>query len=92
MLRKDAHDRTDIWFVREDGSNLSECVADLLLVIERDGLPLLGRLHDPCTVVEIVRDEGLPIRADSPAGRDLLRAATGACDERHGRSKRPGGA
>ena len=82
VLRTDVHDRTDTWFVREDGTNLSECVADLLVVIERDGLPLLQRLHDPCAVAGIVRDEHLSIPPDSPAGRDLLKAATQACDER----------
>jgi len=82
VLRTDKHDRTDTWFVREDGANLSECVADLLLVIERDGLPLLQRLHDPCTVAEIVRDGHLSTPPDSPAGRELLKAATRACDER----------
>jgi len=84
VLRSDVHDRTDTWFVREDGANLSECVADLLLVIERDGLPLLQRLHDPCAVAEIVRDGQLLIPPDSPVGRDLLKAATRACEEHHG--------
>jgi hypothetical protein len=83
VLRTDVHDRVDIWFVREDGANLFECVADLLLVIERDGLPLLERLHDPCVVAEIVRDGHLSIRPDSPVGRDVLNAAIGACDNRH---------
>jgi hypothetical protein len=84
VLRADVHDRKDTWFVREDAANLSECVADLLLVIERDGLPLLQRLHDPCAVAEIVREGQLAIRPDSPVGRDLLRAALQACDERQG--------
>jgi hypothetical protein len=84
VLRRDVHDRIDIWFVREDGANLSLCVADLLLVIERDGLPLLQRLHDPCAVAEIVRGGHLSIRPDSPVGRDVLHAAIGACDERQG--------
>ena len=83
VLRSDVHDRTDTWFVRDDGANLSDCVTDLLLVIERDGLPLLQRLHDPCAVAEIVRNGHLSIRPDSPVGRDLLKAATRACDERH---------
>jgi hypothetical protein len=84
VLRTDVHDRNDIWFVREDGANLSECVADLVLVIERDGLPLLQRLHDPCAVAEIVRDGHLSIRPDSPVGRDVLNAAIGECDECQG--------
>jgi hypothetical protein len=84
VLRTDVHDGIDNWFVREDGANLSVCVVDLLLAIERDGLPLLQRLHDPCAVAEIVRDGQLSIRADSPAGRDLLNAALQACDRRQG--------
>ena len=84
VLRTDVHDRADTWFVREDGANLSDCVADLLLAIERDGLPLLERLHDPCAVAESVRAGQLSIRPDSPAGRDLLEAALRACDERRG--------
>jgi len=84
VLRTDVHDRTDTWFVREDGTNLSECVLDLLAVIERDGLPLLQRLHDPCVVAQIVREGQLSIRPDSPAGRDLLKSALLACDERQG--------
>lgn len=84
VLRTDVHDRTDTWFVREDGANLSACVVDLLLAIERDGLPLLQRLHDPCAVAETVRDGQLSIRPDSPAGRDLLKAVLQACDERRG--------
>jgi len=85
VLRTDVHDRADTWFVREDGANWSECVADLLVVIERDGLPLLQRLHDPCAVEEIVRDGHLSMRPDSPVGRRLLEAATRACDERQER-------
>jgi hypothetical protein len=89
VLRTDVHDRTDTWFVREDGANLSECVVDLLLAIERVGLPLLQRLHDPCAVAEILRDGPLAIRPDSPAGRDLLEAAHQACDELRGSSRLP---
>jgi len=42
-------------FVRDDGSNLEEDVADLLAAVEREGLSLLEAFHDPCAVVRIVR-------------------------------------
>ena len=39
VFRHDTHDRADIWFVRADGSNLEECLADALQVIRDEGLP-----------------------------------------------------
>lgn len=39
VLRRDVHDRPDIWFVLADGSNLGECAADALRAIREDGLP-----------------------------------------------------
>ena len=41
VLRRDTHDRSEIWFVRADGSNLKECVADALGAIRGNGLPWL---------------------------------------------------
>jgi hypothetical protein len=38
-MRKDTHDRPDIWFVRADGSNLEECLADALRAVRNEGLP-----------------------------------------------------
>lgn len=39
-------DRTDIFFVAKDGSNLDEVVADARGVLERTGLPCLERFRD----------------------------------------------
>lgn len=39
VTRTDTHDRPDIWFVRADGSNLSDCLRDALRTIREDGLP-----------------------------------------------------
>jgi hypothetical protein len=33
VIRRDAHDRPDIWFVRVDGSNLDESISDLVRVV-----------------------------------------------------------
>ncbi len=42
VIRKDVHDRPDVWFVREDGSNLDECLADLVAVVTASALPWIG--------------------------------------------------
>ena len=47
VLRADVHERPDIWYVLEDGSNLDEVVADLLKVV-LSTLPDLDSLRDPC--------------------------------------------
>jgi hypothetical protein len=39
VLRRDRHDREDIWFVRPDGTNLIDTVDDALHAIRDDGLP-----------------------------------------------------
>ena len=79
VLRRDTHDRADTWFVLADGSNLSENVSDLLGVVERDGLPLLERFHDPCAVAALAREGALHMTPDSLAGRDVIEAAEAAC-------------
>jgi hypothetical protein len=50
VLRPDRHDRTDVWFVRDDGSDLAGNVGDLTEVMASTGLPMLERFHDPCAV------------------------------------------
>ncbi len=82
ILRHGTHDRADTWFVREDGSNVEENIADLLAVVEREGMPLLEAFHDPCAVVRMVRAEELWIVPSSPAGQDVIAAAVDACTER----------
>jgi hypothetical protein len=39
VFRRDQHDRTDIWFVVPDGTNLGDCLDDALQAIGADGLP-----------------------------------------------------
>ena len=79
VLRRDRHDRPDIWFVKDDGSNLDEVIADLWHVTESIGLPVLDRLHDPCAVIEMVLDRTLVSDPTSMAATDILDAARRTC-------------
>jgi hypothetical protein len=78
VIRRDAHDRPDIWFVREDGSNLDESISDLRRVVVAHAVPRLDRMHDPCQVIGLV-ESGQIAKPDSPNGLDLLRRARQAC-------------
>jgi hypothetical protein len=82
VLRRDRHDRPDIWFVLEDGSNLGEVLEDLRNAVETVGLPMLDLFHDPCQVVGLLQDSTLYMQANSPAGIATIEAAQRACAER----------
>lgn len=82
VIRRDRHDRSDVWFVRDDGSNLAEVVADLWGVAERVGLPALDRMHDPCQTEALLRDRTVVVDPDSLSGYELLEQARLACQER----------
>ena len=79
VLRTDRHDRPDIWYVKDDGSNLGEVVADLWHVTQSVGLPALDRMHDPCQVIEMVMDRTLVSDPESPVARYILAAARSLC-------------
>ena len=81
VLRRNVHDRPDIWFVRDDGSNLSEAVNDLRTVVDRDGLPTLERFHDPCSVIDMAESGALAPRPGSPAALEIVHAARRLCPE-----------
>ena len=76
VLRRDRHDRTDVWFVRDDGSNLAENVGDLTEVVSSMGLPMIERFHDPCAVREMFEAGIVGISLD---GRYDLDDATRDC-------------
>ena len=77
VLRTDVHDRPEIWYVLEDGSNLGAVLDDLIAVV-MTALPDLITLRDPCiTATRIERgDFGSP---ESPRGNELTQAANAAC-------------
>jgi hypothetical protein len=80
VIRRDRHDRPDIWFVKDDGSNLDEVIADLWQVTHDVGLPQLDRLHDPCAVIDLVTD-GVVANPGSPVADAILEMARAACGE-----------
>ena len=75
MLRRDTHDRPDVWYVLEDGSNLNEVARDLLDVALTVGLPFLDAVHDPAEAIAIIRSGGFGLNPDSPLARDLIHRA-----------------
>jgi hypothetical protein len=79
VLRTDRHDRPDIWFVKDDASNLDEVIADLWHVTQTVGLPVLNRLHDPCAVIEMVLDRTLVSDPESMFAEGILHAARRIC-------------
>jgi hypothetical protein len=54
VLRRDVHDRPDIWFVREDGSNLDADLRDMMSVVLSEGLAFLSTIHDPVGVLGLL--------------------------------------
>jgi hypothetical protein len=46
VLRTETHDRSDIWFVLPDGSNLDECVQEAVAAIAREGLSWFDSLRE----------------------------------------------
>jgi hypothetical protein len=65
VLRRDVHDRPDIWYVREDGSNLDEDLRDMMAVVMSAGLAFLSTIHDPVGVLGLLERGDIGNR-DSP--------------------------
>lgn len=72
VLRRDVHDRPDVWFVKEDGSYLIEVMSDLLTVIEGKGLTMLQQFSNPEAVIGLVQSGKLICRPGSPVANELL--------------------
>jgi hypothetical protein len=81
VLRRDTHDRPDIWFVRADGSNFDEVIADLWAVTASVAIPTLARFHRPCDVIDLVMDRTIVSDPGSPAAREILHAARRVCPD-----------
>ena len=54
LVDRSVKERPEIWFMREDGSNLDENVDDIVSVVLTDGLDLLDQFHDPQVVLELI--------------------------------------
>jgi hypothetical protein len=70
LIDRSVHDVPDIWFMRDDGSNLIENVNDMTSVVLTSGLDLLDRFHDPRDALRLI-DSGSLLNPDSPHADDL---------------------
>lgn len=75
VLRTDVHDRPDVWFVLEDGTNLDQVLHDLADVVHERGLPILERFHDAEEVVQMARNGELHTGPTSPVSQRVVQAA-----------------
>ena len=75
VLRRDTHDRPDIWYVLDDGTNIDEVVADLTQVVLSVGLPRLDAFHQPIAVIAMVEAGELGARPGSSVATDLIHQA-----------------
>lgn len=72
VLRRDTHDRSDIWYVLDDGTNLDVVVDDLVDVVLSVGLPRLDAFHQPAAVIAMVEAGELDARPGSPVAWNLV--------------------
>jgi hypothetical protein len=70
LIDRAVHDVPDIWYMREDGSNLDENLRDLTSVVVSAGMDLLDEFHDPVRVLELIQTGAL-LNAESPHADDL---------------------
>jgi hypothetical protein len=70
VVHQAVHDRPDIWYMRDDGSNMDENLLDLTTVVLSAGLDLLDQFHDPLLVLELIETGGL-LNPESPRAYEL---------------------
>ena len=66
------HDRIDIWYMRDDGSNVDENCRDITSVVLTQGLRLLDRIHDPTQALALI-DGGTLVPSTSPMASEVRR-------------------
>jgi hypothetical protein len=74
VLRHDTHDRADIWFILDDGSNLAGVLDDLTKAIVDVGLKCIDSVHRPEQVREMLLNGQLSPMLQSATGEALLMA------------------
>lgn len=83
VLRRDRHDRPDIWYVLDDGTNLHETITDVRAQCIEQAVPLLDRLQDPCQALAMIEQDRF-VKPDSPTGLQLRNKSKGACTGNYG--------
>jgi hypothetical protein len=65
LVNQSVHDVPDIWYMRDDGSNLDENLQDLTSAVLTAGMDLLDQWHDPELVLDLI-EAGRLLNAESP--------------------------
>jgi hypothetical protein len=73
LVDRTAHDVPDIWYMRDDGSNMDQNLEDLTAVVLSSGMYLLDQFHDPQQVLDLIRSGSL-LNAESPRAFYLTEA------------------
>ncbi len=73
LVDRAVHDVPDIWYMRNDGSNLDENIRDLTSVVLSAGMDLLDQFHDPRRVLELI-ETGWLLNPRSPRADELREA------------------
>lgn len=71
LVNRDVQDVPDIWYMRDDGSNMDENLRDMTAVLLGAGLRFLDEWHDPRRVLELIRSGEL-LNAESPHAYRLI--------------------
>ena len=71
LIDPEVHDRADIWYMRDDGSNVEENCRDITAVALDEGLAFLDRVHDPKQALALVDDGSLLTNPVSPRATEL---------------------
>ncbi len=88
LIDRAPHDRPDIWYVRDDGSNLDENLQDLTTVVLSSGMDLLDTFHDPKATLVMIR-AGTLLRCGLTASPRAHRVHRGLSGRRLGSPARP---
>jgi hypothetical protein len=76
LVDRHVQDVPDIWYMREDGSNLEQNLHDLTSVVLTSGLALIDRFNDPRQALELI-DSGWLMVPTSPHANELRAAIEG---------------
>jgi hypothetical protein len=71
IIDPEVHDRSDTWYMREDGSNLEENVRDITSAVMNLGLDFLDQVHDPRLALGLLDRGSLVPSPTSPHAAEL---------------------
>ena len=76
---EDAVDRSDVWYVNADGSNIEETVADAAAVLESEGLPWFALARDPSELLGRLQAGDAGDDLGTPTSPNMARRISNRC-------------